>query len=249
MTPAGADWVVGGTTSTNFPTTAGARQAANGGGSDAFVTRIAAGGGSLRYPTYLGGSAFDYPFDVALDKRGNAFVVGRTESANFPTTFGAFQRTSAGGSDGFVVKFNRAGSLAWSTRLGGSGFDWPFAVAVGSTGAAYVTGQTDSPDFPTLLPAQGSPGGAEDAFVAKIAPTGSSLLWSTYLGGTGTDQAHGLALDRRGGVWLAGTTAGGFAGRLAHRHGILGDGEGVDRDDRPRQGATEYGGGSGIFVL
>ncbi|HYN04388.1 MAG TPA: choice-of-anchor D domain-containing protein [Vicinamibacteria bacterium] len=211
VTSSGADWVVGGTTSGNFPTTAGARQATNGGGFDAFVARLAPGGGAPGYSTYLGGSALDYPYDVALDGSGNAYVAGRTESADFPTTLGAFQRASAGGSDGFVAKFNRTGSLAWSTRLGGSGFDWPFAVAVDSTGAPYVAGQTASPDFPTLLPVQGGPGGAEDAFVTKIASTGSRLLWSTFLGGAGFDQAHGLAPDGQGGVWIAGVTAGGIA--------------------------------------
>jgi hypothetical protein len=82
---------------------------------------------------------------------------------------------------------------------------------VGSTGAAYVAGQTNSPDFPTLLPIQGDPGGADDAFVTKIASTGRRLLWSTLLGGPDFDQAHGLALDGHRGVWIAGTTAGGLA--------------------------------------
>jgi hypothetical protein len=207
----GAAWIVGGTTSANFPTTAGARQRANAGGFDAFVARLAAGGGSLGYSTYLGGSGYDYPFDVALGGSGSAHVAGRTESANFPTTRGAFQRNPAGDSDGFVARFTGAGVLAWSTRLGGNGFDWPFAVAVDSTGAAYVTGQTGSSDFPTLLGAQAGPGGGEDAFVTKIAPNGSRLLWSTYLGGASFDQAHGLALDALGGVWIAGATAGGIA--------------------------------------
>jgi beta-propeller repeat-containing protein len=210
VTPAGADWVVGGTTSGDFPTTATARQTAIGGDFDAFVTRLTVGGGTLGYSTYLGGSAYDYPLDIALGVAGSAYVTGRTESANFPTTRGAFQQTSAGGSDGFVARFNGAGSLAWSTRLGGTGFDWPFAIVVGSTGAAYVAGQTNSPDFPTLLPIQGGPGGANDAFVTKIASTGRRLLWSTLLGGPDVDQAHGLALDGHRGVWIAGTTAGGL---------------------------------------
>ena len=224
VTPAGADWVVGGTTSSDFPTTAGAQQAANAGGFDAFVTRLSASGGSLAYSTYLGGSAYDYPLDVAIDGTGNPYVTGRTESLDFPTTLGALQRTSAGGSDVFVARFSRAGALAWSTLVGGSGFDWPFAIAVGPTGAAYVAGQTSSTDFPTLLPAQAGPGGAEDAFVAKISRTGSRLLWSTYLGGTGFDQAHGLALDGQGGVWVAGSTAGGLASTADAAQPVFGGG-------------------------
>jgi hypothetical protein len=149
VTPGGAAWVVGGTTSGDFPTTAAAEQTTSAGGCDAFVARIAPGGGSLPYSTFFGGSAYDYPFDVALDGGGNAYVTGRTESADFPTTAGAFQRTAAGGSDGWVARLAFSGSLAWSTRLGGSGFDWPFAIAVAPGGSSWVTGQTDSPDFPS----------------------------------------------------------------------------------------------------
>lgn len=110
-----------------------------------------------------------------------------------------------------MAKFAGSGSLAWSTRLGGSGFDWPFAIAVAPGGSSYVAGRTDSPDFPTRLPAQAGPGGAEDAFVSRLSPAGSRLLWSTYLGGAGSDGSHGLARDGQGGVWIAGTTGGGLA--------------------------------------
>ena len=210
VTPDGAAWVVGGTTSGDFPTTRRARQTANAGGWDAFVSRIAPGGGSLQFSTLFGGSGYDYPFDVALDRDGSAYVVGRTESTDFPTTRRAFQRTAAGGSDGWVSKFVPRGSLAWSTRLAGSGFDWPFAIAVGRGGSSYIAGRTDSADFPTWLPAQAAPGGGEDAFVSRLSSEGSRLLWSTYLGGPGSDQAHGLARDGQGGVWIAGTTSGGL---------------------------------------
>jgi len=211
VTPDGADWVVGGTSSADFPTTAGARQAANRGGFDAFVARLAASGAALDSSTYLGGSGYDYPFDVALDGGGRPYVVGRTESADFPSTAGAFQPANAGGSDGFVARFTRAGDLAWSTLLGGSGFDWPFAVGVSGSGSVYVAGQTSSANFPVVLPAQAQPGGAEDAFVARLAPNGSALRWSTRLGGPGSDLAHGLAPDGQGGVWVVGNTGGGLA--------------------------------------
>ena len=214
VTPGGAAWVVGGTTSGDFPTTAGARQATNAGGYDAFVARIAPEGGSLSYSTFFGGSAYDYPFDVALDGAGSAYVAGRTESADFPTTAGAFQQTAAGGSDGWVAKFALSGSLAWCTRLGGSGFDWPFAIAVAPGGSSYVAGLTDSPDFPTRLPAQAGPGGDGDAFVSRLSPSGSRLSWSTYLGGPGWDGSHGLARVGPGGVWVAGTTSGGLAATI-----------------------------------
>jgi hypothetical protein len=214
VTPAGAAWVAGGTTSGDFPTTAVAAQPTSAGGYDAFVARVAPGGGSLPYSTFLGGSAYDYPFDVALDGAGSAYVVGRTDSPDFPTTAGAFQQDSGGGSDGWVAKLAWSGSLQWCTRLGGTGFDWPFAIAVSPSGSSYLAGQTDSPDFPTRLPAQAGPGGDGDAFVSRLSPSGSRLTWSTYLGGLGWDGSHGLARVGQGGVWVAGTTSGGLAPTL-----------------------------------
>ncbi len=205
---AGGDWVVGGTTSVDFPTRPGAAQPASAGGSDAFLMRLSADG-RLAEATYLGGSGYDYAFDVAVDPfEGAPIVVGRTDSANFPTTTGAFQRNSAGGSDGFVTRLRNTGLVEWSTLLGGNGFDWPFSVVIGRRSAVYVGGQTDSPNFPTRQPIQSGPGGATDGFVTKVDPTGSSLSWSTYLGGVGADQIHGLAVGWRGGVWAVGATAG-----------------------------------------
>jgi hypothetical protein len=210
VSPGGVAWVVGGTTSGDFPTTAAAAQGGSAGGYDAFVAGIAPGGASLTHSTFFGGSAYDYPFDVGLDRAGSVYVAGRTESDDFPTTPGAFQRSSLGGSDGWVAKFDPSGPLAWCTRLGGSGFDWPFAIAVAPGGSAYVAGQTDSLDFPTRLPAQPGPGGDGDAFVSRLSPSGSRLTWSTYLGGLGWDGSHGLARGP-GGVWVAGTTSGGLS--------------------------------------
>jgi hypothetical protein len=207
VSPAGATWIVGGTTSGDLPTTEGSHQATVAGGYDAFLARLSPDG-SLALSTYLGGTGYDYAFDVALDGVGSAYVAGRTESSDFPTTIGALQTAPAGSSDGFVCRITSAGAVQWSTRLGGSGFDWPFAIAVQPGGSALVTGRTDSPDFPTVLPAQAGPGGAEDAFVARLSARGSRLLWSTLLGGPGSDEGHGLALAGQGGVWVAGGTAG-----------------------------------------
>ena len=194
---AGNAYVSGFTASTNFPTTLGAFQTTYGGGAlDAFVAKVDPTGSVLVYSTYLGGSDIDGSVGIAVDAAGNAYVTGGTSSTNFPTTPGAFQ-TAGGGA--FVTKVSPTGTgLAYSTRLGGvSGGDGGQGVAVDAAGNAYVTGGTDSTDFPTTAnafqPAYG--GGPEDAFVAKLNPTGSALIYSTYLGGSGDDIGFGIALD------------------------------------------------------
>ena len=284
-------YVVGGTTSTNFPVTPGAFRTANAGGLDAFVAKLNSTGSSLIYSTYLGGSGDDYSYSfsngIAVDSAGNAYVVGITYSTNFPTTSGAFDRTC--GSDGlcnagsgqppqpdnFVTKLNAAGSaLVYSTYLGGSGEEEEYnAIAIDSSGNAYVTGGTLSTDFPTTvgafqtsgkglfvtkLNAAGSalvystlitssidtgaegegiavdtygnayvtgylnsssdfpttPGafktlnpGGNSTFVTKLNATGSALVYSTFLGGSGADEGWGVAVDSSGDAYVSGTTS------------------------------------------
>src|SRR5439155_500280 len=125
---------------------------------------------------------------------GNAYVTGRTQSTNFPTTAGAFQTTGGGTEDAFVTKLNPTGSLlVYSTYLGGSGFDEGFGIAVDTLGNAYVTGLTLSTNFPTTAGAfQTTLGGTEDAFVTKLNPTGTGLVYSTYLGGSDFDEGFGI---------------------------------------------------------
>ena len=163
--------------------------------------------------TVLGGLGSDIGYAVAVDLQGNTYVTGATESADFPTT-AAFQPglTGSGGgatSDVFVSKLNPDGSrLLWSTYLGGRGRDTGYAVAVGPDGAVYVGGVTESPDFPQTRPAQSAyGGGASDAFMAKIAANGSSVEWSTVVGGTNTDRGRGVAVDTAGNAYLTGSTA------------------------------------------
>ncbi len=192
----GHAYLTGFTSSTDFPTTVGAFQRTYGGGNtDLFVTKLNQDGTGLVYSTYLGGSGDEQPRDMAVDQEGNAYVPGLTSSTNFPTTAGAFQTTYGGGnSDGFVTKLNPTGSgLVYSTYLGGSGDDIAGAVRVDSDGNAYVPGQTGSTDFPTTADALQSTygGGASDAFVVKLNRTGSRLLYSTYLGGSGDDGSNG----------------------------------------------------------
>ena len=206
---AGSAYVTGDTNSTNFPTTSGAFQTTFGGGfSDAFVTKLNPAGSALVYSTYLGGSADDRGHGIAVDSAGNAYVTGVTASTNFPTTSGAFQTTFGGApSDAYVTKLNPAGSaLVYSTYLGGVENDQGSAIAVDSAGSAYVTGLTFSTNFPTASPIQAAKAGDFDAFVTKLNAAGSALVYSTYLGGSGFDWGHGIAVDSAGNAYVAGQT-------------------------------------------
>jgi hypothetical protein len=202
----GNAYVTGETSSTNFPT-ASPYQGANGGGDDAFVTKLNPAGSALIYSTYLGGSGGDFGRAIAVDASGNAYVAGQTSSTNFPTV-GPYQGAHGGGSvDAFVTKLNPAGSaLVYSTYLGGSGGDFGYAIAVGASGNAYVTGTTFSTDFPTVGAYQGADGGGYDAFVTKLNPAGSALIYSTYLGGAGDDSGNAIAVDASGNAYVAGQT-------------------------------------------
>ena len=212
---AGQAYVAGTTTSGDFPLAA-PRQATFGGGVDAFVTKFAAGGGLL-YSTYLGGSSDDFAGGVAVDAGGNAYVVGRTVSTDFPTTPGAFQKTLSGppqdffDNDAFVTKLDPTGAtLVYSTYLGGkSGSENGSAIAVDPLGNAYVAGTTRSPEFPLLNPVPACTGGGRshaDAFVTKLNPAGSGLVYSTCLGGSDGGYALGLAVTPGGDAVVVGAT-------------------------------------------
>src|SRR5438552_753301 len=204
---AGNAYVTGYTASTNFPT-ASPFQAAIGGASDAFVTKLNATGLVLLYSTYLGGSSDGVAAGIAVDSAGNAYVAGSAGSTNFPTT-SSFQAASGGGvNDAFVTKLNATGSaLAYSTYLGGNSYDSAYGIAVDSAGNAYVTGTTLSTNFPTASPIQATHGGGEhDAFVTKLNATGSALVYSTYIGGNSYDSAQGIAVDSAGNAYVAGAT-------------------------------------------
>jgi beta-propeller repeat-containing protein len=158
----------------------------------------------LSFSTYLGGSDFDFGLGIAVDSSGNAYVTGSTSSSNFPTTLGAFQTTSIQGGT-FVTKLNSTGSaLVYSTYLDGSG---GFGIAVDSSGNAYVTGGAGF-NFPTTAGAfQRTLGGFQDAFVTKLNPDGSALVYSTYLGGSDFEEGRGIALDSSGSAYVTGGTS------------------------------------------
>ncbi|SLM48094.1 conserved exported protein of unknown function [Nitrospira japonica] len=214
---AGNIYVTGVTSSANFPITPGVFQASSGGGPDAFVAKLGSSGTTLIYSTYLGGNDLEAGLGIAVDEAGNAYVAGTTGSGNFPTTLGALQTTWGGTNDGFVTALNATGtSLLYSTYLGGNSYDFARGIALDTPGNAYVTGNTASSNFPTTLGAVqttfGGPGGTfagGDAFIAKVDPTGSSLIYSTFLGGSGNDLGYKIALDGSNNAYVIGQTSSG----------------------------------------
>ena len=217
----GNAYVTGRTTSNNFPLV-GAAQGAFGGVVDAFVTKLNATGSALLYSTYLGGTKDDRGFSIAVDATGSAYVTGRTASSDFPTA-NALQPVFAGGVfapgippiDCFVSKLDPSGStFAYSTYLGGSGNDVGESIAVDVGGNAYISGATSSSDFPTVNAFQPTFHGGTgvftglplDAWVAKLNASGSALVYSTYLGGSGDEFGNGIAVGADGSVYVAGET-------------------------------------------
>ncbi|MFY9572216.1 MAG: SBBP repeat-containing protein [Blastocatellia bacterium] len=211
----GNTYVVGSTNSSDFPTTPGAyqtsyagRDAANGG--DLFVTKLDPGG-SLVYSTYLGGSGYEQAFGIAVDASGNAYVTGQAFSTGFPTTPGALKSTVGDFGAVFVTKLNSTGSaLIYSTFLtdsDGFGRDIPESIAVDSSGSVYLTGESSASAFATGAFQIGSGGGATDAFVMKLNPVGTAIVYYTHLGGGGKEQGTGIALDVSGNAYIAGYTS------------------------------------------
>jgi uncharacterized repeat protein (TIGR01451 family) len=208
---AGAVYVAGYTWSSDFPT-ANAIDTSLGGSADAFVTKIISAGGvyTLAYSTYLGGSGWDNGSRIAVDGAGNAYVTGWAASGDFPTA-NAIQQTNRGGEDAFVTQIISASGVytyGYSTYLGGGSGDYCWGIAVDGAGNAYVTGYTDSSDFPTAKAIDTSLGGSRDAFVTQIIRTGGvyTLAYSTYLGGSGWDHSYGIAVDGAGNAYMTGYT-------------------------------------------
>ncbi len=215
---AGNAYLTGQTKSSNFPVTGNAfdrtlnippncPRCAND-NTDGFVTKLNATGSALVYSTYLGGTDYDSPRGIAVDAGGNAYVIGETLSADFPTTAAAFRRTSSGSYDTFVTKLNAAGSaLAYSTFIGGTQVDNGERVAVDAGGNAYVLGFSSSLDFPTTAGAfDRTSNGDFDATLTKVNSSGSGLVYSTYLGGAGSDTGAGLVVNDAGEAYVSGGT-------------------------------------------
>lgn len=221
----GSAYVTGSTNSKDFPTTTGAFQAAlpgPQGRTAGFITRLSSGGDALVYSTYLAG-VDDFGSSsvaaIALDRTGSAYVTGSTHSETFPTINPA-QAMNPGGvcisgdtgficnRDAFVSKLNPSGSaLTYSTYLGGPGDDDGADIAVDATGSAYVVGTTSAYTFPTQNAFQQRRSGRSDLFVARLSVGGNEFIYSTLLGGGGSETGSGVAVDSSGNAFVTGSTS------------------------------------------
>ncbi|MGB5764890.1 MAG: DUF4347 domain-containing protein, partial [Sedimenticolaceae bacterium] len=199
--------------STDFPTTAGAYDQTFGGGSyDVYVAKLSPDGSTLLYSTFIGGTGSDIGQSIAVDASGNAYVTGSTTSSDWATVNG-YQASLSGAGDAFLLKLNSTGdSLLYSTYFGGSDATWTdtaYDLALDASGNVYIAGDARSADMPLVNAYDSTLGGTRDAFVAKFdtSQTGaSSLLYSSYFGGSGVDYANTIAVDSTGAFVIAGYT-------------------------------------------
>ncbi|MCS1351642.1 SBBP repeat-containing protein [Mechercharimyces sp. CAU 1602] len=200
---------VGITDSIDFPITSGAFQTTVGGFTSAFITRLNSQGTSLVFSTYLGGEFPDSCEDIALDAEGNSYITGIATSPNFPVTSGAFQTILPGGGAAYATKLNATGSaLRYSTFLGGAQSDQGEAIAVNNEGNAFVSGISRSTNFPVTSGAfQTQLRGSQNAFVTRLNPDGSGLVYSTYLGGSDAEDASAIAIDGGDQAYIVGSTS------------------------------------------
>lgn len=200
---AGNAIITGLTFSNDLPVSAGAL--AKNAGQDAFVTKLNAAGSAVLYCSYLGGNVDDVGSGVAVDANNNFYVTGYTSSTDFPVTANALLRVNHTGT-GFVTKYAADGTMSYSTYLGGTSFGLANAITADSNGNAYVTGYSTATDFITTPGAIQRTGNGQDVFVSKINPTGSALVYSTYLHGTSTETATAIAVDSLGSAYITGYT-------------------------------------------
>jgi len=211
---AGNIYTAGSTASSNFPTTAGTYDISyNGGSYDVYVVKLSPNGANLLFATYIGGSSTDFVSQIALDPATNDIIIsGMTGGGGFPTTAGAYQTVYAGGLyDIYCTRFNNAGNnLVFSTLIGGISSEQGTSLSLDAGGNIWITGYSPG-DFPVTAGAyQVVAAGGYDAVVCKLNPSGSSLLYATYVGGSGDDRANGIKADNSGNVYIKGMTTGAF---------------------------------------
>jgi hypothetical protein len=206
---AGNAYLTGQTYSSNFPVTASVVQDTFAGGSgDAYVAKLNAAGSDLDYSTFLGGSYSDAGYGIAVDGSGNVTMIGRTQSPDFPVTAAAFDTTHHGAGDVMVTRLNAtASALVYSTFLGGYSDEYGRSIVLDGSGNAYLTGRTESPDFPVTSAAYDTlHNGWTDAFAVKLNSTGDSLDYATFLGGSEQDDGFNITIDGAGKAYVVGGT-------------------------------------------
>jgi hypothetical protein len=205
----GNSYIIGSTNSSSYDITPGAFQTTYGGGDyDGYVTKLNSTGTGLIYSTYIGGSDEDGAASIAIDGIGNVYITGQTLSTDFSITSGVLQTTNGGDFDVFVTKLNSTGTtLIYSTYIGGTSDELAYGIAVDNSGNTYITGTTGSSNYDITPGAfQTTIGGSIDVFVTKLNSNGDSLLFSTYIGGNGTDAAYAIAIDGSGNAYTTGYT-------------------------------------------
>ena len=203
----GCAYVTGYTGSTDFPVAHWIMTDQGDSNSDVFITKLNSAGDGLEYSTYLSGNNWDEGSGIAVDSSSCAYVTGLTFSTDFPTRNPYMTDPGDSKEDVFVTKLSIYGGMVYSTYLGGSGSDYGYGIAVDSSGCAYVTGSTESTDFPMRNPYQILPGGSFDVCVTKLNSAGNDLVYSTYLGGASDDEGRGIAFDSSNCVYVTGSTS------------------------------------------
>lgn len=201
----GNSYIVGTTSSNNFPLVKPLQATSGGGPLDIFIAKLSADGSSLIYTTYLGGSSIDQAFDIAIDSSNNVYITGLTISSNFPTKSALQAQKGGGVFDAFVTKINASGSeLVYSTYLGGSDDDQGFSLAVNEQGNVFITGSTASRNFPGVT--EGVLNGITDGFVTELNRQGTAVIYSRFLGGNDEDEASSIAIDQQDNAYVTGDT-------------------------------------------
>jgi hypothetical protein len=202
----GRSYITGFTDSTDYPTTSGVYNPNHNGALDVFVTKFNETGTELVYSTFIGGSSSDWSYGIAVDADGFVFIAGATESADFPIKGGAYDTSYNGGIDAFVAKLNQKGTvLMLSTFIGGSAEDTGYDVVLGKDGEIFITGSTNSTDFPTTEGADDRTfGGIYDGFATKFDSEASNLIYSTYIGEEYLEELFGIAVDESGAAYVTG---------------------------------------------
>ncbi len=200
--------ITGSTQSSNFPNTTGANDTTYNEGTDVFVIKLNSNGTLPIYSTFIGGSSYDFGDGVAVDFNGNVYITGYTQSSDFPNTTNAFDNSYNGVQDIFILKLNPLGSkLIYSTFIGGSSHEYSYDIVTDSNGNAYVTGYTNSSDFPNTSGAYDRTyNGGDDVFICKLNSSGSNLTYSTFIGGSSYEMGYDITIDSEDNVYITGVT-------------------------------------------